>query len=340
MGHQNVFPHVGRNCKVRAPNGRDVYPLVTGTFGGADFIHSLMGEAGDHLSEASVSDLTKSMSNARSISEGQSSSSNALRQMFFDLPDGVGGELSRDMDDVNNIRASNQDPSTMSPQELHRILWQILSFRDKVSKRIENTLEKIPGLGALVDKISGSVSVFIMTTLEPYVKPLLGQASTVLASTSQQVIDSHDQYEVWNNFNASDPTHSFLSKVSSERESCCNRAVETALPSRHAHADPQDHFAVALNEPAGKIARTIVKFSVEKLVMAWEDSRLNAEQSVEEILQCLFHPDFQNRNCELLIIPQLANKTSGHPGPDDQCRQDLVQRAWQQQERDYPASLV
>ena len=53
MGHRNVFPHVGQNVKVHAPNGRSVFPLVTGTFGGADFIHSLMGEATDHLSEVS-----------------------------------------------------------------------------------------------------------------------------------------------------------------------------------------------------------------------------------------------------------------------------------------------
>lgn len=53
FGYHNVFPHVGRNVKIRAPNGRDVPILVTGTFGGADFIHSLMGEATDHLSEVS-----------------------------------------------------------------------------------------------------------------------------------------------------------------------------------------------------------------------------------------------------------------------------------------------
>lgn len=53
FGYTNVFPHIGQNVKVRAPNGRDVYPLVTGTFGGADFIHSLMGEATDHLSQVS-----------------------------------------------------------------------------------------------------------------------------------------------------------------------------------------------------------------------------------------------------------------------------------------------
>jgi hypothetical protein len=54
LGHRNVFPHVGNNVKVRAPNGHDVPILVTGTFGGADFIHSLLGEATDHLSEVGL----------------------------------------------------------------------------------------------------------------------------------------------------------------------------------------------------------------------------------------------------------------------------------------------
>lgn len=138
MGHQQVFPHVGRNTKIRAPNGKDVYPLVTGSFGGADFIHSLMGEAQDHISQTSVSDLTKEFSNARSVQEGQGAAANNLRSMFFNIPGSNSDDLSREMDSIQNIRAtSNQDPSTMSPQELHAVLWRVLSFRDNVMKRIE-----------------------------------------------------------------------------------------------------------------------------------------------------------------------------------------------------------
>jgi hypothetical protein len=140
QGYTNVFPHVGQNVKIKAPNGRMVHPLVTGTFGGADFIHSLMGEATDHLSEASVSDLSRTMANARSSSEGQSNSSSTLRQLFFDLPGGGGQEMSRDMDEINNMRAGQPggvDPANMSPQELHATIWKILSFRDSVMKKIE-----------------------------------------------------------------------------------------------------------------------------------------------------------------------------------------------------------
>lgn len=42
MGYRHVFPHVGENTAIRF-DGKTIYPLVTGTFGGMDFIHSLLG---------------------------------------------------------------------------------------------------------------------------------------------------------------------------------------------------------------------------------------------------------------------------------------------------------
>ena len=41
-----------------------------------------------------------------------------------------------------------------------------------------------------------SISVFVLTTLEPYLKPILKSASTGLMSASGEVINNHDQYEV------------------------------------------------------------------------------------------------------------------------------------------------
>ena len=42
MGYRNVFPHVGDRTQIDI-GGKRVYPMVTGTFGGMDFIHSLLG---------------------------------------------------------------------------------------------------------------------------------------------------------------------------------------------------------------------------------------------------------------------------------------------------------
>lgn len=90
-------------------------------------------------------------------------------------------------------------PEEMTPQEMHAVLWQVLSFRDSgksfygrllfdsefssVVKKIQGTIgrhlaasryciltpsvtEKIPGLGPLIEKLMDSIAVFVYTTLE------------------------------------------------------------------------------------------------------------------------------------------------------------------------------
>ncbi|KAJ7906270.1 heterokaryon incompatibility protein HET-C [Mycena leptocephala] len=281
MGHNEVFLHVGDQVRIQAPNGKWVAPLVTGTFGGSDFTHSLLGEAGDHLSQASVSDLNKELDKARSTSNtrggpGSMDSSSVLRDLLFKLPGGSGSEMTREMEGIERIRAGpsqgGKRPEDMTPQELHGILWQVLSFRDSVAKKISHTIDKIPGLGPLIEKIMDSISVFVFTTLEPFLKPLLKTATTSLSSVAAEAIDNNDQYEVFNDPRASDPTHSFLSK---------------------------DHFNLILNEPAGHLARIVLIHTVTLVIKAWDDNSVNVHHLAEDVLSCLFHPDFHNNSSKV-----------------------------------------
>lgn len=55
MGERGVFPHVGRNTQIQLEGARhSVYPIVTGTFGGVDFLHSVTGEGGHRSKPATV----------------------------------------------------------------------------------------------------------------------------------------------------------------------------------------------------------------------------------------------------------------------------------------------
>jgi len=179
--------------------------------------------------------------------------------------------MTREMDGIERIRAGpsqgGKRPEDMSPQELHAVLWEVLSFRDSVVKKIEKTIEKIPGLGPLINKLMDSISVFVFTTLEPFLKPIMKTATAGLSTASGEVIDNQDQYEVFNDPRASDPTHSFLSK---------------------------DHFNLILNEPAGHLAKIVLTHAVGLITRAWDDTSMNVRQVTEEILECLFHPDFHN----------------------------------------------
>ncbi|CAL1699350.1 unnamed protein product [Somion occarium] len=280
MGYRDVFIHVGDQVRIQARNGAWVAPLVTGTFGSSDFIHSMLGEASDHI--ASVTDLNAELDKARAKSGGSarggsSSSASVLRDLLFKLPGGSDDrDMQREMDDIERIRAGpsqgGKRPEDMSPQELHAVLWQVLTFRDSVVKKIEKTIEKIPGLGPLIEKLMDSISVFVFTTLEPFLKPIMKQATTGLMAASGEVIDSHDQYEVFNDSRASDPTHSFLSK---------------------------DHFNLILNEPAGQLGKIILTHAVKLIVQAWDDPSINVHAVTEDILQSLFHPDFHDHNSRI-----------------------------------------
>lgn len=52
-----------------------------------------------------------------------------------------------------------------------------------------------------------------------------------------------------------------------------------------------------LNEPAGQVAQVIVEYAVERIVKAWDDTSIDPHHSIEDILQCLFHPYFHNNQC-------------------------------------------
>ncbi|KAI6129492.1 heterokaryon incompatibility protein Het-C-domain-containing protein [Pisolithus croceorrhizus] len=278
QGHNQVFAHVGDSMRVQAPGGRRVAPLVTGTFGSMLTVPMIDSpEATDHLSEASVTDLNKEFDSARSKSRSSGKSPfNTLRDLFISIPGGSGSEMAREIEGVERIRAGpaqgGKRPEEMSPQEIHSTLWQVLSFKDSVMKKISTIIEKIPGLSALVEKISDSISVFVFTTVEPFVKPVLQTATNGLQLASAEVVNTHDQYEVFNDPLASDPTHSFLSK---------------------------DHFNLILNEPAGHLAKIILIHTVNLVVKAWDDTSVNVHQVIEDVLQCLFHPDFHDPNSKI-----------------------------------------
>ncbi|KAJ3526869.1 hypothetical protein NM688_g8205 [Phlebia brevispora] len=265
MGHEQVFCHVGDDVLIDTPNG-EAPPLVTGTFGSADFMHSLMGEATDHLSQASVVDLSKNLANA---SQNQADSS-MLRNILDKLPIGGGSDdTEAKMSQAEVMKEKSQayrfDPDDVAPPEVQQQLWELLQWRDSIYREVLGMIEMVPGLESLMDALSNVLNAYVYTILAPYLTPILQQVTEVLSEGSKAVIDTEDQYEVFDNPNASDPSHSLLSK---------------------------DHFGLILNEPAGKIAQVVVRYSVQLIVEAWFDDRINPDEVIDRILEAFHHPYF------------------------------------------------
>ena len=85
-----------------------------------------------------MSDLNAELEKARAKSGNTrdgSSPAATVRSLLVKLPVGDNGDMERQMEGVERIRASSTQPGgkrpeDMTPQEMHAVLWQILLFRD------------------------------------------------------------------------------------------------------------------------------------------------------------------------------------------------------------------
>jgi len=179
----------------------------------------------------------------------------------------VSGNGSGSGSDVPNL--DNFDPAKLVSQ-----IYPILVFRDKVVRSISAIIEKIPGLEALVDRITETLTVFILSLLAPFVRPVIKTISKSLQTGSEGVINSSGkhQYEVWTDPQSSDPTHSMLSK---------------------------DHFSNILNEPAGNVAAEILKFIAPRVLYAWEHPDVPVQQVIADIEHIFHHPAIRNERIEV-----------------------------------------
>ena len=266
LGYHNVFPHCGTQTEINL-HGKRVYPLVTGTFGGVDFLHSVIGEASDHFTQSEVDEVDIALKNAEGASRGGPSGStdrgflgintpNDFISLVGKLPSVGGdfaaqarsleaaskaqeqqnqrsrGDLSRDNVNVVPGMSPNFDPVKVAGQ-----IYPILEFRDKIVKAISRGIAKVPGLEKLLETISERLTAFILGLLAPFIRPIINQVSKTLKDGSSGIISASakSQLEPWENPRCSDPTHSMLSK---------------------------DHFTNILNSCAGRIAATILQYVV------------------------------------------------------------------------------
>ena len=82
--------------------------------------------------------------------------------------------------------------------EVQKIFVDVLKTRDSIFKSIEGTLEAL-GLDDLIEELSNSLAVLVLTTIQPYVAPIIKTATEGLNAGAEHMLDGEDQTEVFNN---------------------------------------------------------------------------------------------------------------------------------------------
>lgn len=68
---------------------------------------------------------------------------------------------------------------------------------------IEHTLEQL-GLDAYIDELTNALSILVLTTLEPYVAPIIKTVTEGLTAGSSAILQQEDQLLVFNDDDASE----------------------------------------------------------------------------------------------------------------------------------------
>jgi hypothetical protein len=270
--NRDIFPHVGRNAlfDVRAA-GKQVYPIITGTFGGVDFLHSVCGEITDKATQSELQELEGAIANA-----DRNENKSKIQELLAKLPDGIfggkdeAGKAEELADNSNaaamgNIQITPKEPEAFTEQigELVKQIYPIMEFHDEIMQSITEFIEKIPILPDLIEEVQNQVTVFVFSLLAPYVLPILSQVKAELETGSSEVIASsrEKQHIVFDDDDCTDPTHSMLSK---------------------------DHFSNVLNEPAGRVASAVLSWAVPQVVKCW-DGEADPEETIDRIIKGVFH---------------------------------------------------
>lgn len=313
LGEQDVFPHVGANTAIRLPGARSaVYPIVTGTFGGVDFLHSVMGEVNDKATQSEIQQLEGTMQGA------QKNDTSFLKELLAKIPEGVFGgtdEASKadELRDnalntqMNQTRVSPREPEAFTQQmnEYVKQIYPIIEWHDETMQKISKAIDNVPMLPEIIEKLEEQINIFVFGLLAPFVLPLIEQLKNELNTGSSEIIQSSKdkQLIVFDDDDCSDPTHSMLAK---------------------------DHFSNILNEPAGKIASATVKWVVPQLMQCWDDENEDVNRVCTRIINgVLHHPAQRNmgedgaeegRQMMFRVVEEWWNANSEH---QDELRQKL-----------------
>jgi hypothetical protein len=222
MGERDVFPHVGRRTQIRLQGARDsVYPLITGTFGGVDFLHSVMGEFDDKATQSEIQSLEGTMQ------EGSQANNSVLKDLLSKVPSGLfgGNDEASKADELqanataaqmSQMRVSPKEPEafTQQMQQVSKEIYPIIQWHDELMQQIKEAIEQIPILPDLIENIEEQLNVFVFSLLAPFVLPIISQIKVELNTGSSEVIQSSKdkQLIVFHDDHSTDPTHSMLSK--------------------------------------------------------------------------------------------------------------------------------
>jgi len=320
IGYSNVFPHTGVQTQINL-RGKHVFPLVTGTFGGVDFFHSVLGEATDHFTQSEIDQMNTTLSDAlTSNKKGDGNSPcSKLTDALGKVP-GTGGLIQEALslqaasdaqaaanashgnrggyDDYNNSRAGSGQhqgplPTFDAPPgsvggppgpNIPGTNTDPATIVPRIYPILEFRDKVVRNISAVVSKIPGLEKLIetITERVTLFVLSLLAPFIMPIIKTASQQLKQGSSAVV-----ESAAKHQFEVWTNPHSTDPTHSMLS------------KDHFSNILNQPAGQVAVAILQYVAPRVVYAWDHPDVPVDQVLNDCMQVFHHPAIRNNNIEI-----------------------------------------
>ncbi|KAF2761801.1 Het-C-domain-containing protein [Pseudovirgaria hyperparasitica] len=334
LGYDNVFPHTGSATQINL-RGKYVFPLVTGTFGGVDFLHSVLGEATDHVTQSELDEMNSTLGNASSSGKkgsGGDTSAQDLVSLLSKIPG-----TSTLCDEAFQLQTLSEQQAAANGHHGSRGFDGTSSSRDGPSQS-----QGTPSFQAPPGSMGGPPGPDIPGTnmdpaqIIPKIYPILEFRDKVVRAIStviskipglEKLIDNISERVTLFIFGLLAPYIQPLIKAASKSlKEGSSTVVDASAKQQYGvwndphSTDPthsmlsKDHFSNVLNSPAGEVAAQIVKYVAPRVVYAWENPNIPVDQVVDDVARVFHHPAIRDENIEIhrnmfRVVEKFARKS-------------------------------
>lgn len=319
MGFNNVFTHTGTATQINV-RGKHVYPLVTGTFGGVDFLHSVLGEATDHLTQSELDEMDDTLgiaSGAGKKSVGGSGNSSggcdALTDLLSKVP-GTGNLIAeaRDLQASSDAQAAvNYGASRGGFDDDYSSSRAGPTFQGPPGSVGGPPGPGIPGMNPNMDPAAVVAKIYPILVFRDNVVRTISAIISKIPGL-EKLIDTITERVTLFVFSLLAPfIRPIITAASAQLKAGSSTVVDASAHHQYEPwtdpncTDPthsllsKDHFSNILNSPAGQVAASILQYVAPRVIYAWDHPDVPIDQVLNDVTRVFHHPALRDQSLEL-----------------------------------------
>nr|POE51806.1 hypothetical protein CFP56_26013 [Quercus suber] len=315
-------------------HGKQVYPLVTGTFGGVDFLHSVLGEATDHVTQtevdqSEVDQLNAALSQAqqgsgkRGFGDDTSSNASGLTDLLSQIP-GTGDLVQEAMNLQADSQRQEEANQSMSGSRGYAESYQPYgneygsarapdgqSFQAPPGSQGGPPGPGIPGVNMNVDPAEVVKKIYPLLAFRDKVVRNISAIVSKIPGLEKMIDTISEKVTLFIMGLLAPYIKPVIAAASNALKTGSGTVVSASQKQQYlvwedpTSSDPthsllsKDHFSNILNEPAGQVAAEILQYVAPRVIYGWEHPEVPEHEIMDDVTRVFHHPAIRDQNCEL-----------------------------------------